>query len=99
MISDEFKVKLCGVWVEEVGPVEGIHGGKRGREQHQGQPVDGRDDPRPVLDVVRQEENGAELNLRQVSQEAEQYSTKVMSTSSMKTKRMQETIQISRQVT
>ena len=96
MISDEFKVKLCGVWVEEVGPVEGIHGGKRGGEQHQGQPVDGRDDPRPVLDVVCQEENGAELNLSEVDQE---YSTKVMSTSSMKTKRMQETIQISRQVT
>ena len=96
MVSDELKVKLGGVWVEEVGPVEGVHGAKGGGQEDEGEPVDGRDDPRPVLDVVRQEENGAELNLREVDQE---YSTKVMSTSSMKTKRMQETIQISRQVT
>ena len=67
--SDEFKVKLCGVWVEEVGPVEGVHGGKGGGEQDQGQPVDGRDDPRPVLDVVRQEEDGGELDLREVNED------------------------------
>lgn len=67
--SDEFKVKLCGVWVEEVGPVEGVHGAKRGRQQDQGESVDGRDDPRPVLDVVRQEEDGGELDLREVNED------------------------------
>ena len=67
-ISDKFKVKLGRVWVEEIGPVEGIHGRKCGGEQDKGQPVDGGDDPRPVLDVVRQEEDGAELDLRKVIQ-------------------------------
>ena len=67
--SDEFEVKLCGVWIEEVGPVEGVHGGKRCRQQDEGEPVDGRDDPRPVLDVVRQEEDGGELDLREVNED------------------------------
>ena len=60
---------MCGVWVEEVWPVEGVHGGKGGGEQNQGQPVDGRDDPRPVLDVVRQKEDRAELDLSEVDKD------------------------------
>ena len=58
---------MCGVWVEEVWPVEGVHGAKRGRQQNKGEPIDGRDDPRPVLDVVRQEEDGGELDLMEVN--------------------------------
>ena len=69
MVSDELKVKLGGVWVKEVGPVEGVHGAKGGRQEDEGEPVDGRDDPRPVLDVVRQKEDSAELDLRQVNNE------------------------------
>ena len=60
---------MCRVWVEEVGPVEGVHGAKRGRQQDQGESVDGCDDPRPVLDVVRQEEDGGELDLREVNED------------------------------
>ena len=33
MVSDELKVKLGGVWVEEVGPVEGVHGAKGGGQE------------------------------------------------------------------
>ena len=66
LILDEFKVKLCGVRVEEIRPVESVHGGKGGGQQNQCQPVNGGDDPGP-LDVARQEENGAELNLRDVN--------------------------------
>ena len=62
LVSDELKVKLGGVGVEEVGPVEGVHGAKGGRQEDEGEPVDGGDHPR-LLDVVRQEEDGAELNL------------------------------------
>ena len=62
MVSDELKVKLGGVWVEEVGPVEGVHGAKGGGQEDEGEPVDGGDHPR-LLDVVSQEEDGAELNL------------------------------------
>ena len=62
MVSDELKVKLGGVWVEEVGPVESVHGAKSGWQEDEGEPVDGGDHPR-LLDVVSQEEDGAELNL------------------------------------
>ena len=95
MVSDELKVKLGGVWVKEVGPVEGVHGAKGGRQEDEGEPVDGGDHPR-LLDVVSQEEDGAELNLGIWTQV---WSSRLVVTSSTKTKRMQETIQMSRQVT
>ena len=96
MVSDELKVKLGGVWVEEVGPVEGVHGAKGGGQEDEGEPVDGGDHPR-LLDVVSQEEDGAELNLG--IRDSGLVNNRLVITSSTKTKRMQETIQMSRQVT